>query len=372
MGRADLPDFPWDSIAAAKQRAGEHPGGIVDLSVGTPVDPSPEVARRALCEAADAHGYPQVWGTPALREAILAHVRGRWDAAPMDERGVLPVIGTKLLVAMLPTMLGLGPDDTVVIPTIAYPTYDVGARLVGARVVTCDDPDDLPRAGEPGAPALVWTNSPANPHGAVMAPERVRAWIDYARSVGAVLASDECYGEFVYEGRARSVLDAELNGGSVEGLLAVMSTSKESNLAGYRAGFVAGDPGVVQQLLALGKHLGMMVPAPVQAAMAAVLGDRAHVAEQVERYRARREVLGAALRVAGFRIDDSEGSLYLWAARETPAGDEDCRQTLDWLAERGILVAPGDFYGEAGRTHVRIGLTATDERIAAAAERLAG
>lgn len=368
MGLASrLPDFPWDSLAAAKTRAQSHPDGIVDLSVGTPVDPTPAVASDALCTASDAHGYPTVWGTAALRAAILGHLRGRWNALDLPETGVLPVVGTKMIVAMLPTMLGLGAGDVVVIPEIAYPTYDVGARVAGCEIVACDDPARLPGAGATGTPKLIWVNSPANPHGAVMSPELMRAWIGYARSVGAVLASDECYGEFVYEGRAHSMLDRDLNDGSADGILVVMSTSKESNMAGYRAGFVAGDPAVVSELLGVGKHLGFMVPAPVQAAMQAALGSREHVAEQFERYRSRREVLKPALEAAGFRIDDSQGSLYLWASR-----DEGCRATVDWLADRGILVAPGDFYGERGRQHVRIGLTASDERIAAAAERLRG
>lgn len=368
MSRLDrLPVFPWDTIAEAKAVAAAHDDGIVDLSVGTPVDPTPDVAIAALTAAADAHGYPQVWGYPQLRRAIIDHLVTRWNSVELPETGVLPVIGTKWLVAMLPELLDLGAGDTIVIPTTAYPTYLVGGRFAGVTVVESDAPELLPGPGQPGAPRLIWVNSPANPHGAVMSPELMRAWIDYARSVGAVLASDECYGEFVYEGRAWSMLDRDLNGGSVEGIVVAMSTSKESNMAGYRAGYAAGDPSIITELLGLGKHLGMMLPTPVLRAMEAVLRDRAHVAEQRERYRARRQVLATALRDAGFRIDHSEGALYLWATR-----GEDCRATVDWLARRGILVAPGDFYGAAGAQHVRIGLTASDERIAAAATRLMG
>ena len=362
---ARLPDFPWDSLADAAARARAHPDGIVDLSVGTPVDPTPQVAMDALAAEADAHGYPPVWGTPDLRRAVADHMASRWRTPALPDEGILPVVGTKMLVALLPTMLGLGEGDVVVIPTIAYPTYDVGARMARASVLTCDDPASLPRAGQPGTPALIWLNSPANPQGAVLSPEQLRAWVDYARSVGAVLASDECYGEFVYEGEARSVLDAEICADSPDRLLVVMSTSKESNMAGYRAGWVAGDPVVVSELLGLTKHLGLMMPRPVQAAMQAVLRDRQHVADQLERYRARRARLLGALQQAGFRVDRSEGSLYLWATRNEP-----CRDTIDWLADRGILAAPGDFYGDAGARHVRIGLTAPDERIDAAATRL--
>jgi len=360
---AVLPDFPWDSLADAKARAQSHPDGIVDLSVGTPVDPTPAIAQDALVAAADSPGYPTTWGTPALRLAIREYLERRWASVPLTDGNVLPVIGTKEFVAWLPTLLGLDASDSVVIPTTAYPTYEVGARMAGSNVVACDDPTEAPASGV----GLVWINSPANPHGAILRHEQMAAWVSYARSVGALLASDECYGEFCWDGEAYSVLDPRINDGATAGVLAVGSLSKRSNLAGYRAGFVAGDSGAVAELLEVRKNLGMMLPAPVQAAMAATLGDQHHVDEQRARYRARRDVLRPALEAAGFTIEHSEGSLYLWATR-----GEDCRATVDFLAGLGILVAPGDFYGEAGRAFVRVALTATDERVAAAAERLRG
>ncbi|QGF24154.1 succinyldiaminopimelate transaminase [Raineyella fluvialis] len=360
-----LPDFPWDTIAGAKATAASHPGGLCDLSVGTPVDPTPELARRVLADAADAHGYPTTMGTHALRDAIVAYLSDRWGAVGLGHRGVLPVIGTKELVAWLPLQLGLGPADTIVVPAVAYPTYAVGALLAGARVVPATDLESLRATLGDVRPSLVWINSPANPTGEILEDSALRAWVDYARAAGAVLASDECYGEFAWDAEPRSVLHPSICGEDHTGLLAVHSLSKRSNLAGYRAGFIAGDQGIVQDLLELRKHAGMMMPGPVQAVMAALLGDDEHVRVQRERYRARREVLRPALEAAGFRIDHSAGSLYLWATR-----DEDCRTTLDRLAALGILAAPGDFYGEAGARHVRVALTATDERIAEAARRL--
>lgn len=356
-----LPDFPWDSLAAAKAKAAAHPGGIVDLSVGTPVDPTPDLAQQALREAADAPGYPATWGTAELRTAIIGYLTRRWQATGLAESGVLPVIGTKEFVALLPTLLGLRTGTPVVIPATAYPTYDVGARIAGATPVTCDDPARLAAIG----PALVWINSPANPHGRILDPDELRYWVRAARAVGAVLASDECYGEFGWEAEPASVLNPQINDGSLDGLLAVHSLSKRSNVAGYRAGFVAGDPAIVAPLLEVCKHAGLMVPAPVQAAMVALLDDDDHVQAQRARYQRRRAVLRPALAAAGYRIEHSEGSLYLWCTR-----GEDCRASVDHLAGLGILVAPGDFYGEAGRQFVRIALTASDERIAAAARRL--
>ena len=356
-----LPDSPWDTLAGAKATAQAHPGGIVDLSVGTPVDPTPQLAVDALSAAAGRWpGYPTVWGTAALRQSICTYMADRWNSIELTDRNVLPVVGTKELVAALPTQLGLGADDLVVIPTTAYPTYEVGALLAGCSIQARDEPSAIE-----GIPALIWINSPANPHGRILSADEMRAWVAYAREVGAVLVSDECYGEFGWEAEPVSILDRDVCGGSAQGLLVVGSLSKRSNLAGYRAGFVAGDAELCMDLLALRKHVGLMQPGPVQDAMAVCLGDQEHVAVQRDRYLARRSSLRSALEAAGFTIEYSEGSLYLWATR-----GENCRATVDWLAERGILAAPGDFYGEAGVQHVRIALTATDERIAAAAERL--
>lgn len=357
----NLPDFPWDTIAAAAARARSHPDGVCDLSVGTPVDPVPRSGQQALAAASDAHGYPATAGSPQLRDAIRSYLTSRWRAVELTDTGVLPVIGTKELVAWLPTLLGLGAQDTVVIPATAYPTYLVGARIAGCRVVTADNPDEV----YDETPTLVWINSPANPTGRVLTFEQTRAWVGYARQRGALLAADECYGEFGYEAEPVSVLDAAVNNGDLTGLLGGYSLSKRSNLAGYRAGFVAGDPALVSHLLGVRKHLGMMVPAPVQAAMTVLLADQDHVTEQRQRYLARRQRLRPALTACGLRIDHSQAGLYLWASR-----DESGRDTVDWLADLGILAAPGDFYGPAGTHHVRIALTATDERIAAAADRL--
>ena len=361
MGLAEsLPEFPWDSLAEARRIASAHPGGLVDLSVGTPVDPTPRIAQDALIAAADSHGYPTVWGTNELRGAVIGYLERRWRACGLNHENVLPVIGTKELVAWLPELLGLGGEDVVVFPEIAYPTYEVGARVVGATPVPCDDPDSVPEGTR-----LIWINSPANPSGRILDCSQLRSWVARARRLGAVLASDECYGEFGWDAEPRSVLDPEVCDGDLTGLLAVHSVSKRSNAAGYRAGFVAGDAALVQDLLQARKHLGMMVPGPIQNALIAMLGDQDHVVEQRERYLARRAVLRQALEAAGLRIDDSQGSLYLWVSR-----DEPCRDTVAWFAERGILVAPGDFYGGRAGNHVRIALTASDERIEAAAVRL--
>jgi succinyldiaminopimelate transaminase len=357
-----LPEFPWDTLADAKALAASHPGGIVDLSVGTPVDPVAPRIQDALAAAASAPGYPATAGTPRLRESVVAALERRFGITDLPEAAVLPVIGTKELIAWLPTLLGLGPADAVVVPELAYPTYDVGARLAGAQLVRADS---LTQLG-PQSPALIYLNSPSNPTGRVLGIDHLRKVVGWARERGVLVASDECYLGLSWDAEALSVLHPSVCDGDHTGLLAVHSLSKSSSLAGYRAGFVAGDPDVVAELLAVRKHAGMIVPTPVQAAMVAALDDDDHEKVQRERYARRRGMLAPALRSAGFTIDLSEGGLYLWASRGEP-----CQDSVAWLAARGILVAPGDFYGPGGARHVRVALTATDDRIAAAVERLA-
>ncbi|SFQ19719.1 succinyldiaminopimelate transaminase [Amycolatopsis arida] len=361
MTRVPLPDFPWDSLAEQTARARAHPDGIVDLSVGTPVDPVPESIRAALASAAHLPGYPATHGTPELREVAVEALRRRHGVAGLDPAAVLPTIGSKELVAWLPRLLGLGPGDTVAIPDLAYPTYEVGALLAGAAVRRVDGRTAL----GPERPALLWLNSPANPTGRVLGAAHLRKVVDWARERGTVVVSDECYLALGWETEPLSVLHPEVHGGRLDGLLAVHSLSKSANLAGYRAGFVTGDPALVAELLAVRKHAGMIVPRPVQQAMVAALADDAALAAQRERYAARRVVLRPALERAGFRIDHSEAGLYLWATLGEPAAT-----TVDRLARRGILTAPGSFYGPRGGEHVRVALTATDERVEAAAHRL--
>lgn len=273
-------------------------------------------------------------------------------------------MGSKEFVAWLPTLLGLGSGDVVVHPEVAYPTYHVGSLLAGATPLAADGTAQIGPAAS--SVRLVWVNSPANPSGRVLGVDHLAKVVRWARSIGAVVASDECYAELDWDvPEVPSILDPRVCDGSHDGLLAVYSLSKQSNLAGYRAAFAAGDPRLVRSLLEVRKHAGMMMPAPVQAVVTALVADDAHVMEQRERYRRRRDVTVAALLGAGFRIDHSEAGLYLWATR-----DEPCWDTVGALAERGVLVAPGDFYGPAGARHVRVAITATDERIAQLAERL--
>jgi succinyldiaminopimelate transaminase len=276
---------------------------------------------------------------------------------------VLPVIGTKEVISGLPTLLGLGTGDVVAFPSLAYPTYDVGARMAGATPVAADSTVAL----GPSRVGLLWVNSPSNPTGKVLPAEHLAKVVSWARSRGTVVASDECYISLGWEASPVSILHPSVCGDSHDGLLAVHSLSKRSNMAGYRAGFVTGDPSLIADLLAARKHAGMMVPYPIQAAMTAALSDDSHADEQKERYRRRRATLRSALETAGFTISNSEAGLYLWVSRD---GLDDWGLCELLAGEYGILAAPGGMYGPSGSSHVRLALTATDPAITRAAARL--
>lgn len=368
----DLPDYPWDLMVPYRKIAEAHPDGLVNLSIGTPVDPTPDVIRVALAQATDAHGYPTTHGTLELRQAIVNWFARRRNVPGLDPAQVMPTVGSKELVAWLPFLLGLGEGDVVVRPRVAYPTYDIGAQLAGAEHVAADSLDELDDDTRARV-KLIWVNSPGNPTGIVRDVAELKKLVEDARAIGAVVASDECYAELGWgdwdtqHGGALvpSILDPRVSGGSQELLFSVYSLSKQSNLAGYRGAFIAGDPEIMPNLINSRKHAGMIVPAPVQAAMIAALEDDQHVELQKDLYRARRDKLVPAVEKFGLKIEHSEAGLYLWAT----AG-EDTWKTIERFAEKGILIGPGVFYGEEGEGYVRIALTGSDADIAAAAERL--
>lgn len=365
MALGPLPDYPWDAMDPFREVANAHPDGIVDLSIGSPVDPTPEIIRDALARATDAHAYPLTVGTPALREAIVSWFERRRGVSGLDVNSVLPTIGSKELVAWLAFMLGLGEGNVVVHPRASYPTYEIGALISGARAIASDDPEEWPQETR-----LVWLNSPGNPDGQVWGLEQLRRAVTRARELGAIIVNDECYAELGWESpwdsnRIPSILDPHVVGNDFTGVLSAYSLSKQSNMAGYRAAFVAGDSALIAHLANIRKHAGMIMPAPLQEAMVVALGDDAHVEEQRHRYRSRRDLLVPAVKAAGFKIHRSEAGLYLWATEGV-----DSWESIAALAEMGILAGPGHFYGSHYPQFVRFSLTASDERIESAAIRL--
>ncbi|GAA4790897.1 succinyldiaminopimelate transaminase [Rothia endophytica] len=367
-----LPDYPWDTMAPYLETAKAHPDGLVNLSIGTPVDPTPAVIRDALAAATDAHGYPTTHGTVQVRQAIVDWFDRRRGVPGLSVEQVMPTIGSKELVAWLPFLLGLGKGDVVVRPSVAYPTYDIGAQLAGATAVAADSLDELD-ADTRARVRLVWVNSPANPTGIVRGVDELKKLVDDARSLGAVVASDECYAELGWGewdtqrgGKlVPSILDSRVCGESQQLVFSVYSLSKQSNFAGYRGAFIAGDAEIMPNLINSRKHAGMIVPTPVQAAMAAALNDDAHVEAQKDLYRARRDLLLPAVQKFGLTVENSEAGLYLWAT----AG-EGTWTTVQRFAELGILIGPGVFYGESGEGYVRLALTGSDSDIEKAAARL--
>ena len=359
-----LPEYPWEKLKPFREKAATYHEGLLDLSVGSPVDPTPKVIQDALDSSSNAPGYPTTWGSVPLRQAIADWYSRRRGVPGLTPNHVLPTIGSKEFISWLPIMLGIGPGDVVVQPKIAYTAYEVGAAFAGASIISSDEPSEWPAKTK-----LIWLNSPANPHGAVIGVEGLKEAVERARELGAVIVNDECYAELGWEGpwadSIPCILDPRVTEGDLTGILSIYSLSKQSNLAGYRAAFAAGDPEIVKGVVNLRMHSGMIVPHPVQQAMIAALTDDAHVQAAKGVYRARRGVLLPALKDYGFEVSNSEAGLYLWVTK-----GEYCWDTIEELTQIGILAVPGEFYGEAGRNHVRFSITATDEDINRAAKRL--
>jgi succinyldiaminopimelate transaminase len=349
------PPYPYERLAGAKAKADAHEGGGVDLSIGTPCDPPPQVVLDALASSDTERGYPASIGSPAFREAAANWIARRFGVDLDAGAQVAACVGTKEFVGTLPQWLKLRtPDrDTVLYPSVSYPTYEMGAILAGCRAVAIDDLDAIDPADAARA-LLFWTNSPSNPTGAVDDLAAAAAW---GRAHGVPVFSDECYVEFTWSGRGRTILES-----GTDGVVAVHSLSKRSNLAGLRAGFYAGDADLVHYLSEVRKHVGMLVPGPVQAAAVAALADDRHVEEQRERYRDRLEFFRTVV-----DAPMPDGGFYLWAP--VPGGDA-WAFTEDLAARGGALVSPGDLYGAAGAGFVRIALVQPMDRLELVAERL--
>lgn len=358
------PPYPYERIDRFKPYGEGFDGGLIDLSIGTPFDPPAPAVVAALSSSGAERGYPPSIGSLPLRQAIGRWIGRRFDV-DVDPEHVAVAIGTKEFVGTLPQWMRLRrPDrDTVLYPDISYPTYAMGATLAGCRAVPVPttarglrldaiDPDDAARA------LLLWVNSPANPSGALDDLGAAAAW---GRERAVPVFSDECYAEFTWDDRPRTILEH-----GHDGVVAVHSLSKRSNLAGARLGFYAGDAELVHYLREVRKHVGMMVPGPVQAAGIVALDDDAHVAEQRDRYRRRLDLLAAVFeRWSGLDVPLPGGGFYLWF----DVGD--AWEFTERLArEGGTLVSPGDFYGAAGGGFVRVAVVQPDERIAEVARRL--
>ena len=370
------PIYPYFRLDALKTRAAEAPGGIVDLSIGTPNDPVPQIVVDALAAAGPgAAGYPRAVGGPALREAAAGWVE-RTFGVRVDPAQVVNVIGTKELVASLPHLLRLRDPsrDTVLYPAVSYPTYAMGAQLGGCRAVPVPLGDgwhlDLAAVSEDDAARalLLWVNEPGNPTGSQSAAAPLADAVAWARGRGIVVASDECYVEFNWDDGGDFAPGATALSAGIDGVLAVHSLSKRSNMAGYRCGFLAGDGDLVAYIASVRTHAGMMVPGPVQAAATAAWADDAHVEVQRARYAERRRYVRS--RLADVNLVDAGGpsSFYLWARSADPG--EDGWAVTTRLAETGTLVAAGDLYGEGGAGYVRMALVEPLERLELAFDRM--
>ena len=361
------PPYPYERLDDVKKSAANHEGGAIDCSIGTPVDAPPDSVLHELAKSVGVRGYPTSQGSPNYRQACAGWLARRFGVEVAPDQ-LAACIGTKEFVGTVAGYLHLrSPErDTVLYPAISYPTYAMGATLAGLRSVPVAmvagrldldsiEPADVARA------LVLWSNSPSNPTGFLDDLEAVATW---GRRQGVLVFSDECYAEYTWHGEPRTILEYGL-----DGVLAVHSASKRSNLAGVRAGFYAGDPEVVSFLRLVRQHAGFMVPGPVQAAVAVAYNDDAHVTLQRDRYRTRLELMSSALEAFGVAAPMPEGAFYLWCSK---AG-RDGWSLATLLAEAsGLVVSPGELYGDAGRDFVRVAMVQPDERLALAATRLRG
>lgn len=364
--------YRWERLAASKKIAAAYPDGMIDLSVGSPVDDVPPSVRTALVKASNdsnAYGYPATVGTEQLQKALFEWFKSarKVDLTGLGAR-VIPSVGSKEAVALMASLLQLPQGSTVVQPAISYPTYEIGTQLAGCRVAKVDitDTDSWEHLSNV---SMVWVNSPSNPTGETLSADQLERIVAAARRIGAVVVSDECYALLEWknldgDGTAPSILDPRVCGSSAQGVLCLYSLSKQSNMAGYRTAFIAGDGEILARMQEFRKQIGLIVPGPIQAAMVSALGDATSVAAQKERYRARLQSLVEGLRGAGYEAAMPDGALYVWVR----ALSGDCWKDIDRLAHVGIIVSPGEFYGD--KAYLRFSSTASDADIAAAVERL--
>ena len=363
--------YDWSRIDPYRRRAEQCPGGLVDLSVGSPVDPVPRSVREALAAAADdgqARGYPKTAGDGPLRQAVADWFR-RCRGVDLDALGadLVPTVGSKEAVALMASLLHLGPGDRVVQPRVSYPTYAIGTQLAGAQVTTVDDPADTDSWVDLPGVRAIWINSPGNPSGRVIDRAGLAKIVQAARSIGATVLSDECYALLDWSGSAQAspcILESQVCGGDASGILCLYSMSKQSNMAGYRAALVAGDAQLVKAMTAYRKQVGLIVPGPVQGAMRAALKDGEAVTAQRDVYARRLLALTEALGAYGYDAVMPQGGLYIWAQ----ARSGDCWADMAELSRLGILASPGEFYGD-GR-YLRFSSTITDEQLDLALGRL--
>ena len=349
-------------MAQLRALAAEHPGGYADLATASPVDPTPQHLLDAIAASPSAPGYPSTHGSVRLRTSVVDWLRGYRGIDGLGPEHVVPTIGSKEFLGLLPFLLNVRAGDIVVVPELGYPAYIDGATAVGATIVAEDDP-----ARWPEHTRLIWINTPRNPDGRTLTHADLRGAVDRARELGAVLVSDECYGVLneVDGQRIPSVLHAESNGGSLDGILMSSSVSKQSNLAGYRVGYALGDPDLIETLITRRRRLGLIMPWPQQALLEAALHDDADVRAQRERPRARTARLRPAAEAAGLRVTGSTDGMYVWATT-----DDDGWDTAAKLADAGVLCMPGGVFGAAGANHVRFAVSISDERLEQAVERL--
>jgi succinyldiaminopimelate transaminase len=358
--------YPFLRLEEARRRLLAEGVDVIDFGKGDPNEPTDPMIREALVDGLrERLPYPLAAGLPELRTAVAAWCARRFGVELDPEREIVPTYGSKEAIFSLAQVLIDPHSDkrTVVVGEPAYPVYERGALFAGAEVRTLPlvrenrflpDLDALDEST-----AIVWVNYPHNPTGVVAPLAFYERLAERAEQLDFLVASDEAYTELWFDEPAPSTLQAADRSRTI----VFQTLSKRSSMTGYRSGFVAAPPAVIDALRAYRPTVGTAPQEFVQRASVVAWNDERHVHETRARYRAKREVLIPAIEAKGWEIVASEATMYLWVI--APEG------TVEQLLARGVVVSPGMFFGPSGDGYVRFALVPTLEECERAAAILA-
>jgi LL-diaminopimelate aminotransferase len=362
-----------DRKLAAKRSEGVD---VISLGVGDPDLPTPEHVVRAMQAAvADpaTHQYPSYWGSLEFRTAVAGHYRRRFDVELDPETEVMALIGSKEGIAHVAVAF-VDPGDEVLVPDPGYPVYAVSTQLAGGTPVPLPMPaaggflPDLRSAAVGDRTKMLWLNFPSNPTAAVAELAVLRDAAAFAREHDLLLCHDAAYTEITFDGFvAPSVLQVD---GARDVALEFGSLSKSSNMTGWRIGWAAGSAEAIRALAVVKTNVDSGQFTAVQrAGIAALEGPQDYLDGLRATYQKRRDRVVETLNGLGWSLEPPRGSIYVWV----PTLDgRTSSEMVDLLLDRsGVFVAPGSGYGSNGEGYVRISLTAPDDRLEEAMDRIA-
>jgi succinyldiaminopimelate transaminase len=355
--------YPFVRLVQAANARADRGLEVIDLGMGDPREPTdPRIIAALKDGVRERMGYPAAVGLPELRSAIAAWAARRFGVELDPDTQVIPTLGSKeAIFTFAPVVLDRDSGkDTIVVTEPGYPVPERGADFAGARVVALPlreehgflpaldalDDEEWRRA------ALVWVNYPNNPTGATATRYFYDRLAALAREHGFVLASDEAYSELWFDEPPVSALQLD----DLTSVAVFNSLSKRSSMTGYRSGFVAGDPALVDALRRFRPNLGTAPQEFVQRASVVAWGDEDHVERARATYGLKRGLFLDLFARKGIRVTGSAATMYIWIA--VPTG-ETSEGFAARLLEHGVVVTPGSYLGPSGEGYARLALVPT-------------